>query len=292
MKIKVIFIGVLFLLLLVPRVILAQFTFSFSDYFDQFYNNYYLLNPANSDSTYKIAANVSNKTQTGLFQGVNKIYMDVDLRLSGRRDISNFLGIQVVNNKEGEFINKSRLVGRYSFRAKISYRSSLSAGVSLGFVNYAFNTSQSGTGGSAWAPDGNAGIWYLRKKLSVGFSMQQIFSQTLHPVNQTYFLTNYYIITAKYCLQLSRSLTINNHFYSKFQKDQSMYFVLASLFEFQEKFDAGVSYSYRRGLSYVVGVKKLGIGKSRFSFYFSYFVGASKINVNDNAFELLVSYHR
>jgi type IX secretion system PorP/SprF family membrane protein len=288
---KVSFTGLFFFLMLHHSAV-AQINFSFSDYFDQFYNNYYLLNTANVDSTYKIAAKVSNKTQTGLFQGVSKLYMDIDLRLSHRKGASHYLGIQVINNKEGDFINKSRLVGRYSVRIKISERSSLSTGIALGFVNYAFNTSQSGTGGSSWAPDGNAGFWYLRKKLSLGFSMQQIFNQKIRPVNQIFALANYYNLTARYSITINRLLNLNTHFYSKWQKNQTMYFALASLFEVREKFDAGIGYNYHRGLSYVAGVKNLGMGKSRFSFYFSYFTGLSKIYVSDNAFEVMLSYHR
>jgi type IX secretion system PorP/SprF family membrane protein len=288
---KVNFVGFLFFLML-QHCSLAQISFSFPDYFDQFYNNYYLLNTANSDTTYKIAAMASNKAQTGLFQGVNKLYMDIDLRIPSRNRIFHFVGIQAINNREGDFINKNRFLGRYSSHIKISERASLSAGISIGFVNYAFNTSQSGTGGSDWAPDGNGGIWYLRKKLSIGLSAQQVFNQKIRPVGQTFSLDNYYNLTARYSITISPFVTLNTHFYSKWQKIQPEYFALASLFEVQEKFDAGVSYNYRRGLSAVAGIKRLGIGRSRFSFYFSYFVGTSKIKVSDNAFELFLSFHR
>jgi hypothetical protein len=120
-----------------------------------------------------------------------------------------------------------------------------------------------------------------------------MFNQKLRPVDQTFILNNYFNFTAKYCLPINHRLNINTHFYSKFQKEQPLYLVLASLFEVQEKFDAGISYSYLRGFSYVAGIKQLNVGRSRFSFYFSYFVGgASNLNVNDNAFEVLISYHR
>lgn len=270
----------------------AQLTMSFSDYFDQFYNNYYLLNTANTDTTYKIDATASSKTQTGLFQGVNKIYIDIDLRLSSKKENFHFAGIQAINNREGDFISKNRLIGRYSLRIPLSYRSALSAGISGGFVNYAFNTSQSGVGGADWVPDANAGIWYLREKISVGFSTQQLFNQKIRPANQTFSLGRYYNMTIKSHLPVNSFLKYNTHFYARFQKDQPFYFVCASLFELQERFDMGASYAYRRGLSFVTGFKNLAIANSRFSFYFSYLIGVNKISVNDNAFELLVSYHK
>lgn len=292
MKHNKIGIGGLFLFLCFHHSVKAQLSPSFSDYFDQFYNTYLLLNPSNSDSSYKVAATISNKAQTGLFQGVNKIYADVDLRIANSRGVKQYVGLQAINNKEGEFISKNRFLLRYGLRIPLSYRSSISAGISGGFINYAFNTSQSGTGGSDWVPDGNAGIWYLRRKLSLGFSMQQVFNQKIRPANQTFLLSNYYTATARYILPLNSFLNFNTHIYAKFQQEQPIYFVCASLFEIKQTAEAGVGYSYQRGLSYVVGVKKLTIGNSRFSFYFSYFVGASKIIVSDNAFELMIRYHR
>lgn len=268
----------------------AQTSFSFPEYFDQFYNNYYLVNPANADSSYKLSANVANRTQTGLFQGVSKLYMDVDLRLSSRKNVFHFAGIQAINNKEGDFIHKSRLLGRYSWRGKLSYHSSLSAGIALGFINYAFTTSQSGAGGSAWVQDGNAGIWFLRKKLSVGCSMQQFFNQRIRPVNQSFLLESYYILTANYFFIVNPFLKIHTHFYSKFQNHQPVYFTFASIFELQKNFEAGASYSYNRGFSGLAGIKKLKIGGSHFSFYFSYSVSSTIVQVNDNAFELLAGW--
>ncbi len=291
MRTKLNFTGFLFFLSL-QQSALAQFGVSLPDYFDQFYNNYYLLNPANSDTTYKLAATVSNKAQTGLFQGVNKLYMDLDLRLSPGTRAYHFVGVQAITNREGDFINKNRLLGRYATHVRISQRASLSAGLSLGAVNYAFTTSQSGTGGSAWVPDANGGIWYLRKKFGLGVSAQQIFNQKIRPVGQTFCLDNYYTLTARYALPVSAFVNLNTHFHSKWQKHYPPYFALASLFEVQEKFEAGASYTYQRGLSAVAGVKQVDLGKSRFSFYFSYFVGIGKIKVNDNAFELFLAYHR
>ncbi len=285
MPAKLSLLGLLCLVLL-PHPGATQSVFSFSDYFDQFYNNYYLVNPANADSSYTFSANVGNKAQTGLFQGVSKLYMDLDLRKASGKNVFHFFGIQAITNKEGDFIHKSRLTGRYSWRGKISNHASLSAGISAGFINYAFSTSQSGAGGSAWAPNGNAGIWYLRKKLSLGISMQQFFNQKIQPVNQVFLLQSYYNFTARYFFTVNPFLKIHTHLYSKLQKQLPAYFTLATIFEIQEKFEAGINYSYLRGIGGIAGIKKIRIGSSRFSFYFSYSVNTSIVQLNDNAFEL------
>jgi hypothetical protein len=71
--------------LLFSGPLMAQVNSSVPVYFDQFFNNYYLLNPANADSSYKINIKASDKTVTGLFQGVSKIYLDADLKVSSQR---------------------------------------------------------------------------------------------------------------------------------------------------------------------------------------------------------------
>jgi type IX secretion system PorP/SprF family membrane protein len=284
-------IGIVFCLVF-HHTVLGQVTNSFSGYFDQFYQNYYLHNPANTDSAYKLSAYIAHDTQTGLFQGVSRTYMDADVRLYSGKNLLHFVGVQAVTNREGEFIRKRRLLGRYSLRIRLSYRSSLSAGICGGFVNYSFSTSQAGTGGAAWVPDGNAGLWYLRPKLAIGISMQQALDQRIKPVNQFFYLNRYYNINARYRLPVSTFLNLATHFYIRFQKDQPTYFACVPLVEIQNILEVGAGYSYRRGFSYVAGIKKLSIGRSSFSFSFSYFVSSGRMYISDNAVELMISYRR
>jgi hypothetical protein len=203
-----------------------------------------------------------------------------------------FFGIQAINNKEGEFISKSRALVRYSIYLQLSYRSSLSAGIAAGFVNYSFNTSQSGAGGADWGPDANAGIWYLRRKLSVGISMQQLLNQKIQPSNQVFLLRNFYTVTARYAIPIHPTLRFYAHLYGRFQQGQPFYVACTPVLEIQQWLEVGAGYSHHRGFSYVAGLKKLPLGNSRFSFYFSYFVGGNKGKVNDNAFELLLQFSR
>ncbi|MBX9853465.1 MAG: type IX secretion system membrane protein PorP/SprF [Cytophagaceae bacterium] len=271
---------------------MAQVNSSLPNYFDQFFNNYYLLNPANTDSSYKISVKFSDKTQIGLFQGINKIYLDADLKVPSSGNNFHCFGIQAINNKEGDFIHKNKFTGRYSWRTQISEKSFLSAGISLGFINYSFSSSQAGGGGSSITPDGNAGIWYLRKNLSAGFSIQQIFNGKIRPVNQPFILNRYYNFTAKYFLKINPFLNIHTHAYSGFQKGEPVNFALASLCELHEKLEAGINYHPGHGLIYVAGLKKIRLGTSLLSFYFSYFAGNSNINVRDNALEIQLSYQQ
>ncbi|MFL5729662.1 MAG: type IX secretion system membrane protein PorP/SprF [Cytophagaceae bacterium] len=276
-----------------PHALQGQAGFTVPDYFDQFFNNYYFVNPANTDSSYKVSIKVADKSQIGLLQGVTKIYGDADLRLNtGRRQVFHFLGVQAISSKEGEFLRRSKLFARYSWRSAVSERASLSAGLSLGFVNYAFSSSQASAGGSATAPDGSAGIWYLREKMSVGISVQQMFKGKVQPIQQTFELNPHYNLNINRLFRLSPSMNLNSHFMSGFQKGQRTALSLAALLELQNKLEFGMNYRHGRSLAFIAGLKRISIGSSDFSLYFSYLSGITRIALNDNAIELFLSFQK
>jgi type IX secretion system PorP/SprF family membrane protein len=282
----------LFMVLGLSSSSMAQVNFPASWSFDQYFNNYYLLNPANTDTSYKVKIRATDKSLTGLFQGVSRIYFDGDAKIKAGKQAFHFLGVQAVNSREGDFINLSKLFVRYSWRQRISEGSSLSAGISLGFVNYAFKTTQAGPGGSDATPDGSAGIWYLRERFAVGFSVQQMFKGKLQPVNQVFELNRYYNFNAYKIFRLSPYVNLNTHFYSGFQKNQTSNINLTALLEVQDKLEAGVSYRYKKAIGFIAGLKKINIASVDCSLFFSYLIRTGPLSVNDNAIEVYLSFQK
>jgi type IX secretion system PorP/SprF family membrane protein len=271
---------------------MAQVSFPASWSFDQFFNNYYLLNPANTDTSYKVKIRATDKSQTGLFQGVSRIYFDADAKIKSGKQAFHFLGVQAVDSREGEFINLSKLFVRYSWRQRISQGSSLSAGISLGFVNYAFKATQAGPGGSDAVPDGSAGIWYLRERFAIGFSTQQMFKGKIRPINQVFELNRYYNINAFKIFRLSPYVNFTTHFYYGFQKNQAANINLASLLEVQDKLEIGAIYRYKKAIGFIAGLKKINIASVDCSLLFSYLVRTGGLSINDNAIEVYLSFQK
>lgn len=261
--------------------------------FNQYFTNFYLVNPAIYDPSYKFRAVAGDHSQTGLFQGVSRIVVDADLGLKAQREGTfHYVGIQAINDREGEFFSKSRLYGRYSWSTRISSTASLSAGASIGFVDYAFKASQAGAGGSALVPDGNAGMWFLSRKLKAGLAVQQMFNQKLTPIRQTFRLTRIVNANVSWLLDLQPGLYLSTYAYAGFQRSAPFVFDVAPVFTIQEKWDAGVSYRYRRGIAFIAGFKKIAVGSSQFSMYFSYLFSTSQVALNDNALELNLSFQK
>ncbi len=260
---------------------------------DQFVNNHYLLNPANSDSAYSVSVRVGNKAETGLFQGINKIYVDGDWKVkTGSKGAMHHVGIFVFNNREGNFINRSRLYGRYSWRFRLSRLASLAAGASVGVINYSFRSSQAGVGGSDLAADGNIGLWYLRPAMGIGVSLQHLSSPELRPVNQNFKIIRYSNLIAFREFLLSPSLTVNTQTCVSIADNHLSRFAIAGIVRLYDKTEAGMIYLFPGHVLFMVGVKNLQVANCQLHLSFSYLVEAGRLTVRDNAIELFAEMRR
>ena len=260
--------------------------------FDQFFKNYYMINPASMDSTGKVQIALGNRSLTGLFEGVNRLYADVNVRLnhSSQAQFSR-IGALVITYNDGAFINRTRAYARYSYTTSLGARSSVSAGGSVGIVNYTFLGSQAGGGGSASAFDGNLGLWYIRPKLKIGVSYQQMIRSILTPVNQRFELIPYMNFNATYDSYIGAHVMLTTHAYFRYQSTEYYDVQLAPLFLFYEKFESGVNLRYKRGIALLFGVKSITLGKGSIRFMGSFLLSTRKLANNfDNAFELSAGY--
>lgn len=275
-----------------PSIVRGQSRSEVPDLFDQFFNNYYLLNPAAADTSYKFKIRGENRTQTGLFEGISKLYADADFKIREKEGRSQFIGLQAVNFKEGDFINRSRLYGRYSWRTNLSEYSSLSAGAALGIVNYNFRGSQAGAGGSSTVMDGCIGIWYSWKRLYLGVAGQQILRNQLQPINQQFQLERYWNCNMFYSFHISHVLDFTPHLYTRLQKGTDNVQV-AGVFDIYDLVSAGVNLKYKRGVAFIAGIKNIKVGNSTFSLYASYLAGTNSPSIlDDNAVEFYLSFQR
>jgi hypothetical protein len=165
----------------------AQLNATVFEDFSQTTLNSYLTNPSATDSSYLFKIRLAAIDELGLSRYVNRFYLDIDKRINtASKTSSHFIGLQAFNSKIGQYISRSRLQFRYCWFTQLSQRACISAGISLGFINYSFLTTQGGTGGSDFGPDGALGLHYIRERTIIGFAVQQIFSPVLIPVSQSF----------------------------------------------------------------------------------------------------------
>jgi hypothetical protein len=202
-------IPVIFLLLTLSFSCNAQLNSTVFEDFSQTVLNPYLINPAASDTSYVFKMRVNTLDELGLIKYVNRFYCDIDKRIkSNRKNSYHFVGIQALNSKMGQYIYRSRAQLRYSWYTQLTKKASISAGISLGFINYAFLTTQGGTGGSDFGPDGMLGIHYMRENTIIGLSVQQVFAPVLIPVSQSFKLNRLYNLDVSHRFVLSPQLKL------------------------------------------------------------------------------------
>ncbi len=265
----------------------AQLTNTVYEDFNQFFCNPYLINPTAVDSNYKFKLVFNNLNELRVMRNVKRFYVDGDVKISSQNN-NHFIGIQTTNSKLGDYISRSRFQVRYSMQNKLSDRARLSLGISIGFVNYAFLTTQGGTGGSDFGPDGTAGLRYLRRSFAIGVSSQQIFSTVLVPVYQSFKLNRVYNIDASKDFFISPRLTCKLQ--SVLQTDFQAKYVynLSVLAVISENGLLGINSYVFRKTSFNAGLQNINLFGSEFSLIATYSYNHSQIALPDNTLEIFL----
>lgn len=263
------------------------------NYFDQFTQNYNLINPGAKDSTINYIGQLGNKTQIGLFSGLSHLYFDGDIKLQRKAEKSfHFIGVQFINNREGAFITRNRVYGRYAWFQQLNQKSTLSAGISLGAINYAFQNSQGGVSGSDFAPDGNIGVEYSINKLKVGLSLQQFLNAGLQPIDEKIRLKQFYNLHGNYQFTLTDLINLNLHALLQLGGNSNTTYSISPLIELQNRYELGINYRHQNGFVFLMGLKNMELINAFFSVYASYKTATNTVSVSDNALEIYLSFYK
>lgn len=287
------YIGSIVLLLCTLPVCRAQLDATAFQDFTQTIVNPYIVNPSASDTSYSFKIRANNINELGLIKNVSRFYVDADKKIRSQRDNAfHFIGLQVLNSKLGDYISRSRLQVRYSWFAQLSEKASLSSGVSLGFVNYAFLTTHGGTGGSDYAPDGMIGIRYLRPKTSIGFSIQQLFPSVLIPVSQSFRLQRLYNLDVSQRFNLSPKTCLTTYGAVQYTGDDTPLYSVGLMSDLADVVMVGVNYFSMKKTSFNFGIKRVRIFGSYATLVMTYSVFHSSFPLSDNTFELFVALQK
>lgn len=259
--------------------------------FNQFFQNYTALNPASNDSVGKFQLNLGNRTFTGLFEGVNRVYADASLKINHSNTQYSKFGVLINRFNDGEYINRTKAYSRYSWTTRLNSKSSISGGLAIGVVNYTFMPSQAGGGGSSTTTDGNIGVWYLRKKFQFGLSYQQMLQTKITPIYQQFILSPMINFNAIHYYVFNPFIKLTTHAFVNYQNSDYYNIQIAPVFLFYNNFEAGVNAHYQKGYSVLLGVKSISIGIGTIKVMGSYLIRTSQFsNSSDNVFELSAGY--
>ena len=257
--------------------------------FVQFYKTYMLVNPASICREATAEFNTGNRALTGGFSDVRTFYANANVQLNKfvEGQTKHVVGLTFINEKEGTYINKNTASFLYAIHIPLSQRLTFSAGAAAGFINYAFKASNVNAGGSAFAPNGDVGLWLYRTDFNLGISCNQIIPSRLTPFNTTYLIDRHYNFIADKSFAIDRNFKLTpTMVFRLFNKD--LYDLDVGLVGLiQNNLTAAIAYKYRKGTSVSAGFSNIKIGQSIFKLLFSYYDAVGSLNYyNPQSYEL------
>jgi len=283
-------VGIIILLLSKCFCCQAQINTTLFEDFSQVILNPYLINPAATDSSYLFKIRINAMDELGLIKYVNRYYMDIDKRIgTSRANSYHFIGFEASNSKIGQYIYRSRCQLRYSWYTQLSSRASISAGISLGFINYAFLTTQGGTGGSDFGPDGMLGIHYIRKNTIIGLGIQQIFAPVLIPVSQSFKLNRLYNVDISQRFRIAPRLHVTTYGVVQFSGQDNFSYSLGLMSDVADYVVIGINNYSMKKTSFNFGVKHIRFYGSELSIITTYSIYNSVFPTPNSTLELFLA---
>jgi hypothetical protein len=283
-------IGIIFLLFGSTLISYAQLNATVFEDFTQTINNPYLINPAATDTSYLFKMRINAIDELGLIKYVNRFYVDMDKRIgTSRKNSYHFVGMQAMNSKIGQYISRSRLQFRYSWYTQLSRKATLSAGLSLGFINYAFLTTQGGTGGSDFGPDGMLGIHYIRENTTIGFAVQQIFASVLIPVSQSFKLNRLYNIDISQRFRIAPRIKLTAYGVAQFSGQTNANYSIGLMSDVFEYVQIGVNNFSLKKTSFNFGVQHIRFYGTELSIMTTYSIYNSVFPTPNSTLELFMA---
>ncbi|MBO9699044.1 MAG: type IX secretion system membrane protein PorP/SprF [Sporocytophaga sp.] len=260
--------------------------------FDQFFQNYAMFNPASEDTSGKFNLRIGNSALYGLFEGVNRRYLDLDFKPGNRKSLSySKIGALIQTNNDGPFIKRSRYYARYSRTIAIGREQYVSLGLALGAVSLTLNGSQSVGGGTSTAFDGYAGMWYHWRKLKLGASVEQFTQSVLTPIQQNFKLSPVLNFNGIYSFDLSPQISMYNHLYFRKESGNPGSLEYAPVLLMAEVIEAGANFKFKRGIAILLGINAHTLDYGTISFMGSFLIGTRQLSTSaDNKFEITARY--
>lgn len=162
-------------------------------YFNQF-NTTITNNPSAIVDTSKIELGAFYNAFSGAFSKIRNFEAYCFYRPSTKS--SWFLELN--SDQQGPVFQKNKIYAGHLQNITLSKQIRLQMGMKLGVVNYSFEPSQNGTGGSDYGFDGTVSLSLFTQKWLIGSAWQQFLSTELQPIDQTYILDDYWEVHAYY----------------------------------------------------------------------------------------------
>lgn len=272
----------------------AQVTNTFFLSPNQFFNHYYLLNPANNSDKEKFELSAGNRSMIGVFSGVANTYGNLKYsKISENSKQIHTLGIYFTNLRKGEYIQLNKMNLRYAWTLALSGKTSLSAGASFGLVNYKLAGSIASAAGVDNGVDIGAGLWLLSESFTLGLALQQVLNTTLQPIDEKLELNRYINLNPEYKLSVGPFDYVKLRvWYLHSLTNELSQWMFSPVYSWKKKLDIGGGYDHSKGIYAYTGLENVQLGHGYFRLGVSYLlISTRKLSNNmDSAIEFSLAY--
>ncbi|MDJ1482490.1 PorP/SprF family type IX secretion system membrane protein [Cytophagaceae bacterium YF14B1] len=266
--------------------------------FNQFTNNYFLINPASISTESDMAVTIGRQFNTNAWSDIYTHYANATLKLtSSNTQEEHFprhvVGFNFIGDKEGQYLSRNRMYALYSLQVRLSEKLFLASGASVGFASYTVSGTSVSSSGSATTPDAGLGLWLFDKQNGhIGVSVNQLTEGKLRPIEETTRLKRYYTLSLRKHIPLSSQVSLYPALLIRhvpaYQTlwEGNMGLVLNDLFM------AGVSMKYKENFSILAGIERLPVLGGYVKTAFSYTAPVpNRLVARFNSYEFTLSFY-
>lgn len=260
--------------------------------FLQFFNTHSIINPASCSTVDDVVIDIGKQRHSGIWRNISTTFASGSLRLRPNSKSNNFhsIGLTFVNDKEGEYLRRSKVYLNYGWHTKLTKNLSLAAGTAVGYYSYVVSASTANVAGADNAPDASIGMWLYNDEFYVGASINQLLNSSLVPLEEETKLVRHYNLSLGYFHEHSASFSLEPKAMVRFAPNHPVEIDLAVVGVIRQLIGLGVGYRYQKGFVGMFGVEQLKFGNSNLKAMFSYGVPLGRISANVQTYELTVGY--
>lgn len=180
--------------------------------FSQYYNSFSIINPAAGGAYADYEMAMGNQRLLGNFSKVSSYYLNANMRLAKNKSYRNtpfsVLGLYLYNDREGKYLNRTRIYATYVWHSNISRKIMVSGGFHLGGMNYSVKGTALSGDGSDFTPDGVIGFRIYNEAFHFGISYNQIFNSEIQPLEEVANLTPFVNVSGGFSYYIHHSLSL------------------------------------------------------------------------------------
>ncbi|MCU0431394.1 MAG: type IX secretion system membrane protein PorP/SprF [Cytophagaceae bacterium] len=204
---------------------------------------------------------------------------------------SHRLGAFIINDREGEFLGRLKMMAQYSFVLPLGPQFSWHNGIGLGVLNHTLKSNDIIGGESSFTFDSDLGTFLRWKNHYFGVSVNQLTNRRQYFLNGTFSIPRYYSMYLGTSLKLTEGLVLLMDGYARTGSILYNKYAVSFRVDIQKHITTGINIKSANGFMPLLGIRDIRVGDHSFSCLFSYSVPTSKIILSGSGnFEMQLEY--